>query len=264
MKEKLIDLAWFILKELRACLFPGLFLVLLVVSKYVHIPYIYRYDFLFGAAVLIQVLMLVFKLETKDEAKVIILFHVVGMILELYKTSSLVGSWSYPEPGMLKIMNVPLYSGFLYASVGSYLAHAWKVLHVRLQSPPRHIFSVLLCILIYINFFTNHFMYDFRWFLIGVVFILYRKTKIYFTPHKKVYHIPLSISFLLIAFFIWIAENIGTFSHAWVYPNQVHAWNVVSLHKITSWFLLVIISFIIVAYLKHVKEGRKKSTALES
>jgi uncharacterized membrane protein YoaT (DUF817 family) len=65
---------------------------------------------------------------------------------------------------------------------------------------------------------------------------------------------PLSIGFILTAFFIWIAENISTFFGAWKYPDQVHVWTVVSTNKITSWFLLVIISFLIVSYLKHYKK----------
>ena len=68
---------------------------------------------------------------------------------------------------------------------------------------------------------------------------------------------PLNISFILIAFFIWIAENISTFFGAWQYPDQVHVWNVVSTQKITSWFLMVIISFIIVASLKKNKKHDK-------
>jgi uncharacterized membrane protein YoaT (DUF817 family) len=67
---------------------------------------------------------------------------------------------------------------------------------------------------------------------------------------------PLVAGFVGIAGFVWIAENIGTFYGAWLYPSQIHAWSVVSLHKITSWFLMVIISFIIVAYLKYVKASR--------
>ena len=63
----------------------------------------------------------------------------------------------------------------------------------------------------------------------------------------------MNLGFILIAFFIWVAENISTYFGAWKYPDQVHAWTVVSSQKVTSWFLMVIISFIIVAYLKHFK-----------
>ncbi len=66
---------------------------------------------------------------------------------------------------------------------------------------------------------------------------------------------PLLLSFLLIGFFIWIAENVTTFLGAWKYPNQEEVWRLVHIGKISSWFLLVVISIIIVAQLKHVKLG---------
>jgi uncharacterized membrane protein YoaT (DUF817 family) len=246
----------FILKEARASFFAGSFLFIIFVSKYVHVFGLYRYDFLFLSAIAIQILMLVFKLETKDEAKVILLFHVIGFALEVYKTSPMIGSWSYPEAGYFKLWNVPLYSGFMYASIGSYIAGAWKVLNLRLIRPPRYYLSVILCFLIYLNFFTNHFIFDYRILLIACVFVLYFGTRIAFTPRKREYTMPITIGLMLVAVFFWIAENIGTFYGAWKYPSQIHAWQVVSLQKITSWFLMVIISFIIVAYLKHVKENR--------
>ncbi len=114
--------------------------------------------------------------------------------------------------------------------------------------------SVVLCALIYLNFFTNHYIYDFRIFLIIAVFIFFRKTKIYYVVQKKVHMMYMNISFLLVAFFIWIAENISTYLGAWKYPDQIHEWSLVSTQKITSWFLMVIISAIIVAYLKHFKK----------
>jgi len=61
---------------------------------------------------------------------------------------------------------------------------------------------------------------------------------------------------VLIGFFIWIAENIATFFSAWRYPNQSDTWRLVHVGKISSWLLLVIVSFLIVAALKQVKEQR--------
>ncbi len=255
------DFLIFALKQARAALFAGVFLFLIFASKYIAIPGLYRYDFLFLAAVAIQLLMLLFKLETVDEAKTIVLFHLIGLILEIYKTSPAIGSWTYPEPGYLKIFTVPLYSGFMYASIGSYIAHAWKGFNLKLINSPRYLYSIILCALIYLNFFTNHFIYDFRLFLIAGIFILYRKAYVEFTPDKRTYRLPLNVSFLLISLFVWIAENIGTFYGAWQYPSQIHAWQIVSFQKITSWFLMVIISFIIVAYLKHVKAERTLNAA---
>lgn len=43
------------------------------------------------------------------------MFHLIGLALEIFKVH--MGSWSYPEEGYVKIFGVPLYSGFMYASV---------------------------------------------------------------------------------------------------------------------------------------------------
>ena len=244
------------IKEARSAIFAGSFFVLLFLSNHIAIPGLARYDFLFLATVLIQVVMYFTKLETWDEVKVIFLFHIIGLVLEIYKTHPSVGSWSYPEAGFFKIANVPLYSGFMYAAVGSYISQAWKILKLELVHFKYYGWAVVLCALIYINFFTNHFVYDIRYILIPLIFVLFWRTTVRFTVIEKRRSMPLIVSLILIGFFIWIAENISTLWGAWQYPNQVHTWNIVSSGKITSWFLMVIISFIIVAYLKYVKAHR--------
>jgi len=244
------------LKEARACIFAGSFFVLLFASNHIPLFGFARYDFLFVAAVLIQVVLYLTKIETWDEVKVIFLFHILGLLLEAFKTNPAVGSWSYPEEAFFKLGTVPLFSGFMYAAVGSYIAQAWRILKIELENPPSYMWSAALCVLIYANFFTNHFIPDFRILLIPAVFLFFARTNVKFTVTGKARSIPLALAFCLIAFFIWVAENISTFYGAWQYPDQVHVWNVVSTNKITSWFLLVILSFIIVAYLKHYKSTR--------
>jgi uncharacterized membrane protein YoaT (DUF817 family) len=49
-----------------------------------------------------------------------------------------------------------------------------------------------------------------------------------------------------------VAENIATYFGAWQYPHQKRQWAIVGPTKISSWMLLVIISFIIVAALKEI------------
>ncbi|MEO8638086.1 MAG: DUF817 domain-containing protein [Candidatus Taylorbacteria bacterium] len=249
LKEFLI----FGLKQARSCIFAGSFFVVLFLSNHIPLFGLPRYDFLFLAALLIQLILYLTKLETKDEVKVIFLFHIIGLVLELYKTNPSIGSWSYPEFGYFKIATVPLYSGFMYAAIGSYISQAYKIFKLKLVNYTKYGWSVVLCVLIYVNFFTNHFVYDIRWFLIPAVFIFFSGIKVHFTVIKEERKISLSLSFILIAFFIWIAENISTYLGAWKYPDQIHVWKVVSANKVTSWFLMVIISFIIVAYLKHFK-----------
>ena len=53
---------------------------------------------------------------------------------------------------------------------------------------------------------------------------------------------------LLVALFIWAAENIATWSNAWLYPAQAHGWTPVSLAKLGAWYLLMIISFVLVSF----------------
>lgn len=254
VKECIFEFLTFVIKQARAAIFAGSFFVLLFASNHIPLFGLARYDFLFIAAVAIQAILYFTKLETKDELKVIFLFHIIGLILELYKTSPGVGSWNYPEDAFFKLATVPLYSGFMYAAVGSYISQSWKIMKLQLVNYDRYILSTILCALIYINFFTNHYIYDFRLFLIPAVFILFWKTKVHFTVTDKLRWMHLNVAFILIAFFIWVAENISTYLGAWKYPDQIHQWTIVSTQKVTSWFLMVIISFILVAYLKHYKK----------
>ncbi|HEX7872878.1 MAG TPA: DUF817 family protein, partial [Sphingobium sp.] len=113
-------------KQGWACLFGALMLALLLGT---HLFYpagapLHRYDFLTLAAIGIQVAMLVLRLETPREAIVICAFHVIGTIMELFKTQA--GSWIYPEQSLLHVGAVPLFSGFMYAAVGSYIARIWR------------------------------------------------------------------------------------------------------------------------------------------
>jgi uncharacterized membrane protein YoaT (DUF817 family) len=65
---------------------------------------------------------------------------------------------------------------------------------------------------------------------------------------------PLLLGFALVALFIWLAENIGTFTAAWMYPNQRLGWSLVSLGKLGAWFLLMIVSYALVALLNRPEE----------
>lgn len=252
-KEWLYEFIVFGLKEAQSCIFAGSFFFLLFVSKYLPLFGLARYDFLFIAAVLLQVILYLTKVETWDEVKTIFVFHLLGFALETFKTHPSVGSWNYPEEGLFVIGTVPLFAGFMYAAVGSYIMQAWRILKLQLIDPPNYTLTVVLSVAIYLNFFTNYFIPDLRLILIPAVFLLFARTSVQFIVTDKIREMPLALAFCLIAFFIWLAENISTFLGAWKYPDQIHVWNVVSTNKITSWFLLVIISFILVYTLKHLK-----------
>ncbi len=186
----------------------------------------------------------------------IALFHLLGMALELFKTSPAIRSWSYPEPGVFKIAGVPLYSGFMYAAVGSYMCQAWRILDLELTGFPSPRVSAPLAGAIYLNFFTHHWIPDLRWALAGLVLLVFGRTWVRYTVTTTRRRMPMALSFLLIGFFVWVAENVATYFGAWAYPNQRAGWRLVGLGKISSWALLVILSFILVADLKHLKARR--------
>lgn len=248
-KSIFIEFLLFGLKQAWACLFGGLLLFFVLLTHYWY-PFqhlIYRYDFLFLIAILIQVFLLLCKLETLKEARVIIIFHLVATGMEIFKTSSLIGSWHYPEPAVFKIANVPLFAGFMYSAVGSYIARIWKEFNFQFSCYPDILISFTLSLLIYINFFTHHFIPDGRWLLIFASILIFGRSQLYFTIHHKARKMPLVIGWLLVAVFIWFAENIATLANVWLYPFQSNAWHPVSYQKIIAWYLLIIISFALVS-----------------
>lgn len=234
-------------KQAWACLFGGLMCALLLGTHwwYPQNAWLARYDFLTLAALGIQAALLALRMETWNEAKVILIFHVVGTGMELFKTAA--GSWIYPEASVLRLGGVPLFTGFMYAAVGSYLARVWRLFDFRFRAHPPLAATVTLSVLIYVNFFAHHFVPDFRLVLFGLTAVLFARTWVYFRIWRDYRRMPLLLGFVLVALFIWFAENIGTFANAWRYPNQSHGWELVSIAKLGSWFLLMIISYVMVS-----------------
>ena len=247
------EFLYFGLKEARACLFVVCFFAAVFSVPRAGILGLPRYDVLLLIAMAIQAGMLWAKLETFDELKAICLFHVIGFALEVFKTSGGIRSWAYPDFAYSRIFGVPLFSGFMYAAVGSYVIQAWRLLDVRIRHHPPYWMAGLNALLIYANFFAHHYIGDYRWYIAACTLGLYARATVVFRPLDRERSMPLLLAFVLIGFFIWLAENISTFFGVWRYPNQVGAWAVVHLGKWSSWSLLVIMTFTIVANLKHIK-----------
>jgi uncharacterized membrane protein YoaT (DUF817 family) len=253
LPHPLAELAFFALKQARACLFAAvIFLSVFVVPRggIWHVP---RYDVLLAIALVTQAGMLWRRIETWDEAKTIALFHVCGFALEVFKVSPGIASWSYPEAAWSKVFGVPLFSGFMYASVGSYVMQSWRMLEQRIERHPPYWMTGLLAAAMYLNLFTHHFLPDLRWYLAAVALGLYARCMVVFKPLDRERRMPLLLGFVLVGFFIWLAENFGTFFGIWRYPNQFGAWATVALGKWSSWAMLTLLSFTLVTNLKHVK-----------
>jgi uncharacterized membrane protein YoaT (DUF817 family) len=234
------------LKQAWSCLFGGALLTLLIVS---HLLWsadwpLSRYDFLFVAAVCIQIVLLAFRLESPEEVRVIFVYHVVGTAMEIFKVHA--GSWAYPEASVISLAGVPLFSGFMYGSVGSYMARAIRVFDLRFTNFPSRLPTFLLAAAIYANFFGHHFIFDFRWLLFAATLLLYVRVRVYFTVDLRARWMPLILSAVLTSLFLWVAENVGTFTGTWLYPSQ-RVWHLVSLQKMGSWYLLLFISFTLVS-----------------
>lgn len=249
----MLEFWYFGVKEARSCLFVGLFFASIFIIPKPGLLGIPRYDVLFLIAILIQAGMVWSKLETVDELKAVTLFHMVGFALEVFKVSGNIHSWAYPESGYTKLWGVPLFSGFMYAGIGSYIIQAWRLFDLRVRHHPPYWMAGLIGVLIYLNFFTHHYIGDYRWYLAACALGLYARSTVVFRPLDRDRSMPLLLAFILIGFFIWLAENIGTFYGIWRYPNQLGAWSTVHLGKWSSWSLLVIMTFTIVAHLKHIK-----------
>jgi uncharacterized membrane protein YoaT (DUF817 family) len=242
------------IKQGWACLFGGLMLALLLATHlwYPKDALLARYDFLVLGAVAIQAGMLAFQLETLEEAKVILAFHLIGTAMEVFKTS--IGSWNYPEPSVLRIEGVPLFSGFMYAAVGSFIARVWRLFDFEFTRHPPLWAVSLLALATYANFFANHYFADARPLLFAAAAALFGRTWIYYKIWKTHRSMPLLLGLFLVAVFIWFAENAGTFSRAWTYPNQTTAWAPVTITKLGAWFLLMLISYVLVALVQGVRK----------
>jgi len=248
------EFLYFGIKEARSCLFVGLFFAAVFSvprEGFLGFP---RYDLLLVIALAIQAWMIWAKLETMDEFKAIMLFHIVGFALEVFKTSNSIQSWAYTDFAYTKLFGVPLFSGFMYAAVGSYIIQAWRLLDLRVIHHPPYWMAGLIALVIYANFFTHHYIGDYRWYIAACALGLYARSTVVFRPMDRERKMPLLLSFVLIGFFIWLAENISTFFGIWKYPNQLGAWSAVHVGKWSSWSLLVIMTFTIVVNLKHIKE----------
>ncbi|WP_062950627.1 DUF817 domain-containing protein [Brachybacterium sp. sponge] len=248
LRARLVELVVFGLKQAWACVFGAVMLVLLVTARvlYPDDAPLARADALVLAAVAVQVAMLAVRLESLREMGVIALFHVVGTAMEVFKTA--VGSWAYEADGFLRIGEVPLYTGFMYAAVGSYMVRVMRLFDLRFTRYPPLLATAALAAAIYANFFTHHYLPDARWVLLAATLLLYGRCVMSLRVHRRApwRRMPVIAAFLGVAGLLWIAENVGTAAGAWIYPHQRTGWELVPASKFVSWLLLMMVSVVLV------------------
>ena len=216
-RAKAVEFLVFGAKQAWACIFGAAMLAVIVAARlwYPDDVWLARNDALVVAAIVIQVVMIVTRLETGRELWVIVLFHIVGTGMELFKTG--IGSWEYDGGGVLHLGSVPLYTGFMYAAVGSYMVRVYRLFDLRFDRYPRVWLTTIIAAGIYVNFFSQHVIVDLRWVLLAAVLVVFAPTMMHFRVFRRTHRMPVLVAFLLVACFIWIAENIGTWANApWV------------------------------------------------
>ena len=239
--RQLLAFAW---TQTRACAFALALLSGVAVSTLLPDLPVARYDLLVVYGVLLTLVFWARGWENGRDVAVIAVCHVIGLAFELVKVS--LGSWSYPEPAVLKFAGVPLYGGFLYAAVGSYVCRAWHLFDLGLvRYRPRA--TALVAAAIYVNFFSHHWLPDARWVLAGLLGAVTLGTSVRFTVRGVRRRMPLALAFVLIGFFLWVAENLATLVGAWRYPYQEHGWEPVGVEKFGAWALLISVTFVLAA-----------------
>jgi len=248
LTSQLLRFAWL---EVQSCVFAIGVFAGLAVAYAVPLP-MARYDFLLLWCLALTFGFWAVGLESWREVLVIFAFHALGLALEIFKVQQ--GSWLYPGDAVTKVAGVPLFSGFMYAAVGSYICQAWRRFDLRVSHYPAAATTVV-AVGIYANFFTHHYIVDLRLLWAAAGLWVLRRCQVHFTVGDSRYRMPLALSFLLIGFFLWLAENGATFLDAWNYPGQVDVWEAVHASKLGAWALLVSMSFVLVATVK-AQEGR--------
>jgi uncharacterized membrane protein YoaT (DUF817 family) len=167
--------------------------------------------------------------------------------MELFKTAT--GSRIYLEPSLIRLGGVPLFSGFIYSCIGSYICRGLA----SVRFPLHRSSAVPLA-----DSFKRG---DLPQFLprplrlrpaarpVRRLRLLFCRATVWFRGWRVHRRMPLLLGLALVSLFIWLSENIGTFTRVWLYPSQSHGygWAMVSFAKLGSWFLLLIISYTLVS-----------------
>lgn len=255
----------FFAKLLWAALFGVMILTALIVTRLIWSDTwpLARYDALVIFAVLTQIIFIWRGLETWEEAKVILIFHITGTVMEIFKLAQ--GSWDYPDQGILEVGGVPLFSGFMYASVGSFIARSIRLFHIQFAPYPAFWMTFVLAVAIYVNFYTHHYTYDIRWVLFAATLVLFWRTRIWFFIRERPFSVRLPVGAFLSAWLLWIAENVGTFTQTWSYEVQGDI-GLVDIGKFGSWYLLLFVAFVTVTLVvrdamhsQAIQPGRRES-----
>lgn len=245
--------------QVVACSFAFTLILCLALTRVVRVPGVPRYDLILVLCLVVQGLLVRKGLETWADVRVIAIFHLVGVLLEWSKVQA--GAWSYPEFSYLKLYGVPLYSGFMYAAVASYMMAAWRLFDLEFRRWPNPWWVWTVMVVVYGQFFAPIQILAVRFLALGLLLAVFGRCWVAFRVKDRVLAMPAMVAFMLIGFFVWIAENVATYFHAWTYPYQRAAWQPVHISKVLSWTMLMVVSLTVIQTYKGIVVRRSATRA---
>ncbi|MEO0343657.1 MAG: DUF817 family protein [Pseudomonadota bacterium] len=201
-----------------------------------------RNDALFGVGVALVLLVFMLGVNRGFDAVPMVFVFALGIGLELQKTG--IGAWAYADDGTLMLGAKPLFVGFMYASVASYVIRALRLKGLQVLHLPHWGWAALGGIVLYGAYFLALPFWG-RPVLILWAGLLYHRARVQ-SPSGSWLPVPVALGFA--ALLLWVAENVGTMSGTWTYSGQ-SAGELVSLSKIGAWFVLLTVIFSVVTYL---------------
>ena len=108
------------------------------------------------------------------------------------------------------MLGVPLFSGVVYATVGSYIARVIRIFDMRFAPFPSFALTLGLAAAIHANFFAHHFMPDIRLALFLATVVLLRPHEDWFRIYDRHWWMPLPLAARLSALTLRIAEKVNT------------------------------------------------------
>ena len=139
----------------------------------------------------------------------------------------------------------PLFLGFMYASVGSYIARVIRIFDLRFAPYPPFWTTVVLAVAIYVNFFAHPFLPDIRYVLFAATVVMSARTRIWFCISHRDWWMPLPMAAFLASLALWVAKTVGTATGTRIHASQ-RPDHLVSPAKIGSWYLLLYVAFVTV------------------
>ncbi|MEM9715681.1 MAG: DUF817 family protein [Pseudomonadota bacterium] len=247
-----LDQVWW---QIRAAVFGIAFLAAIVGTAVIWSPdwALARNDALFGVGVVLMVAVFWTGVNRMADAVPIGIVFLLGIGLELHRTG--VGAWAYADGGVLKLGAKPLFVGFMYAAVASYVIRSLRLKELVVTRLPHWAVAAFVSVSIYGMFFVG--VPDWvRPAVLALAVIVFGMARVV-APSGSWLPVPVALG--LAAVLLWCAENVGTFSGTWTYRGQGPG-ELVDLTKISAWFLLLTVIFWVVTYFGRTVSDRQGAT----